>query len=87
MSWVTVWVVVEAPLPSIGVQAPQALFPSLRRNFQRVIELLPGSVQVRTTRVSPAFAARAGLAGIRVAEASSDAGPSAPTFIARTWKP
>ena len=80
--------VVEASLDAIGVQAPQALFPSLRRSFQRVIELLPGSVQVRTTCVSPAFAARpVGLAGIRVADASSDAGLSAPVFIARTWKP
>ena len=84
---VTVWAVVEAPLPGTRVQDPHGSAPALRRNCQREIEPLSGSFQVRTTSAAPAFAPKpVGLAGIRVAVAWLDAGPASPVRTGRTWK-
>ena len=84
----TRWLVVEAELPDISVQASQpALFASSRYSHP-VIVALPGSVQESRTFAFPDAAAKlAGAAGIIVAVASSDAAPLPVAFTARSSKP
>ena len=86
---VTVWLVVEAPLPEMSVQAVQALAAVWRRNCQTVIGEPPSPPEVhdREASPSPPVAVRAvGLPGLLpgIPENSADHGPSPMALVART---